>query len=111
MSFSVCSWNVEFFGSRRAGETHAQVANRIDDVFDFLAQPQIQSDVFAIYEVNGGQVENLARTVVTDTTVRDGAVAPYLRASMVFMISSHWAVVARFSGSISLPVPAFTAAS
>ena len=46
MSFSVCSWNVEFFGSRRAGETHAQVANRIDDIFDFLAQPEIQSDVF-----------------------------------------------------------------
>lgn len=56
MSFSVCSWNVEFFGSRRPGETHAQVANWIDDVFDFLAQPEIQSDVFAIYEVNGSQV-------------------------------------------------------
>ena len=56
MSFSVCSWNVEFFGSRRAGETHGQVANRIDDVFDFLSQPEIQADVFAIYEVNGSQV-------------------------------------------------------
>ncbi len=42
MAFSVCSWNVEFFGSRRPGETHAQVATRIDDVF-------------AIYEVNGSQ--------------------------------------------------------
>ncbi len=56
MSFSVCSWNVEFFGSRRAGETHAQVATRINDVFDFLARSDIQSDVFAIYEVNGSQV-------------------------------------------------------
>ncbi len=56
MALSVCSWNVEFFGSRRPGETHAQVANRIDEVFDFLAQPEIQSDVFAIYEVNGAQV-------------------------------------------------------
>lgn len=56
MAFSVCSWNVEFFGSRRAGETHAQVANRIDDVFDLLGQPDVRSDVFAIYEVNGGQV-------------------------------------------------------
>ena len=36
MAFSVCSWNVEFFGSRRSGETHAQVARRIDEVFDFL---------------------------------------------------------------------------
>ena len=56
MAFSVCSWNVEFFGSRRPGETHAQVAERIDNVFDLLAQPGIQSDVFAIYEVNGAQV-------------------------------------------------------
>ena len=56
MAFSVCSWNVEFFGSRRPGGTHAQVAHRIDEVFDFLAQPEIQADVFAIYEVNGGQV-------------------------------------------------------
>jgi hypothetical protein len=56
MSFSVCSWNVEFFGSRRPGGTREQVARRIDDVFDFLAQPDIQSDVFAIYEVNGAQV-------------------------------------------------------
>ena len=56
MSFSVCSWNVEFFGSRRPGGTREQVAARIDDVFDFLAQPDIQTDVFAIYEVNGSQV-------------------------------------------------------
>lgn len=56
MAFSVCSWNVEFFGSRRPGETHAQVATRIDDVFDLLASAEIKSDVFAIYEVNGGQV-------------------------------------------------------
>jgi hypothetical protein len=56
MAFSVCSWNVEFFGSRRSGETHAQVARRIDEVFDFLASPEIRTDVFAIYEVNGGQV-------------------------------------------------------
>ena len=56
MAFSVCSWNVEFFGSRRPGETHAQVASRIDEVFDFLAPPEIQADVFAIYEVNGAQV-------------------------------------------------------
>lgn len=56
MAFSVCSWNVEFFGSRRPGETNAQVAQRIDDVFDFLGTPEIRADVFAIYEVNGGQV-------------------------------------------------------
>ena len=56
MAFSVCSWNVEFFGSRRAGETNEQIAERIDDVFDYLGKPEIQSDVFAIYEVNGGQV-------------------------------------------------------
>jgi hypothetical protein len=56
VAFSVCSWNVEFFGSRRSGETQAQVSNRIDEVFDLLAQPGIQSDVFAIYEVNGAQV-------------------------------------------------------
>jgi len=56
MTFSVCSWNVEFFGSRRPGERNEEVARRIDDVFDLLAQPGIQSDVFAIYEVNGAQV-------------------------------------------------------
>ena len=56
MSFSVCSWNVEFFGSRRPGGTREQVAARLDDVFDFLAQPDIQTDVFAIYEVNGSQI-------------------------------------------------------
>lgn len=56
MAFSVCSWNVEFFGSRRSGETRAQVAARIDDVFDLLGRPDIRSDVFAIYEVNGAQV-------------------------------------------------------
>lgn len=56
MAFSVCSWNVEFFGSKRPGESQAKVTERIDDVFDFLAQPEIQADVFAIYEVNGAQV-------------------------------------------------------
>lgn len=56
MAFSVCSWNVEFFGSRRPGESQAAVSNRIDDVFDLLAQPGIQADIFAIYEVNGSQV-------------------------------------------------------
>lgn len=56
MAFSVCSWNVEFFGSRRPGETRAQVAARIDDVFDLLGRPDVKSDVFAIYEVNGAQV-------------------------------------------------------
>lgn len=56
MAFSVCSWNVEFFGSKRPGESQAQVESRIDDVFDLLSQPGIQSDVFAIYEVNGAQV-------------------------------------------------------
>ena len=56
MAFSVCSWNVEHFGSRRPGETKEQVGRRIDDVFEFLARPGIQSDVFAIYEVNGAQV-------------------------------------------------------
>ena len=56
MAFSVCSWNVEFFGSRRPGESHDQVATRIDDVFELLGQPGVKSDVFAIYEVNGAQV-------------------------------------------------------
>jgi len=56
MAFSVCSWNVEFFGSRRPGESHTQVSNRIDDVFGLLARPDIQADIFAIYEVNGSQV-------------------------------------------------------
>lgn len=56
MAFSVCSWNVEFFGSKRPGESRAQVENRINEVFDLLSRPEIQSDVFAIYEVNGAQV-------------------------------------------------------
>jgi hypothetical protein len=56
VAFSVCSWNVEFFGSKRPGESQAQVNSRIDDVFDLLAQPGIQADVFAVYEVNGAQV-------------------------------------------------------
>ena len=56
MAFSVCSWNVEFFGSRRVGETNEEIAARIDDVFDLLATPEVESDVFAIYEVNGAQV-------------------------------------------------------
>ena len=56
MAFSVVSWNVEFFGSRRRGETDTRVRNRISRVFDLLATPAVQADVFAIYEVNGGQV-------------------------------------------------------
>ena len=56
MAFSVCSWNVEFFGSRRPGESRGQVERRINEVFDLLSKPEIQSDVFAIYEVNGAQV-------------------------------------------------------
>ena len=56
MAFSVCSWNVEFFGSRRPDETDEEIARRIDDVFEFLAAPEIRSDIFAIYEVNGAQV-------------------------------------------------------
>lgn len=49
MGFTVLSWNVEFFGSRRAGESEASVAERIDDVFWLLAQPDVQAGLFAIY--------------------------------------------------------------
>ena len=56
MSFSVVSWNVEFFGSKRRGESEASVRERIDRVFDYLADPEIAAHVYAIYEVNGKQV-------------------------------------------------------
>lgn len=55
MAFSVASWNVEFFGSRRKGGSHADVAERVDRVFDYL-KDEIDADVFAIYEVNGRSV-------------------------------------------------------
>ena len=56
MSFTVSSWNVEFFGSNRKGESGTKVKNRINRVFDYLKTPEIESDVYAIYEVNGSQV-------------------------------------------------------
>ena len=56
MAFTVASWNVEFFGSKRKGESDTKVRNRINRVFDYLKTPEIESDVYAIYEVNGGQV-------------------------------------------------------
>lgn len=55
MAFTVASWNIEFFGSRRPGESHASVQSRIDRVFDYL-RDKIDADVYALYEVNGGQV-------------------------------------------------------
>jgi hypothetical protein len=55
MTFTVASWNVEFFGSRRPGEAKGQVRQRIEAGFDYLAG-EVDSDVYAIYEVNGGQV-------------------------------------------------------
>lgn len=58
MAFTVASWNVEFFGSQRPGENDQQVRQRIERVFDYLRQPEIEADVYAIYEVNGAQVFN-----------------------------------------------------
>lgn len=66
MGFSVVSWNVEFFGSNRPGESDAQVEARIERVFDFLRSDRIAADVFAIYEVNGGQVFEPARAAFPD---------------------------------------------
>lgn len=66
MGFTVLSWNVEFFGSRRPGEATADVAERIDNVFDLLAQPSTKADVFAIYEVNGSQVFEPVKTAFPD---------------------------------------------
>ena len=56
MAFSVVSWNVEFFGSNRAGESDAKVRNRIGRVFESLKSEGVAADVFVIYEVNGSQV-------------------------------------------------------
>jgi hypothetical protein len=56
MSFTVLSWNVEFFGSRRPGESADDVRARLDRVFEYLREPDIEADVYAIFEVNGGQV-------------------------------------------------------
>jgi hypothetical protein len=66
MAFSVCSWNVEFFGSKRRGGSAAQVETRINDVFDLLGSSGIKSDVFAIYEVNGGQVFERVKTALPE---------------------------------------------
>lgn len=56
MSFTVVSWNVEFFGSRRGGESAASVSQRVDRVFEYLKTPEMDADVYAIYEVKGSQV-------------------------------------------------------
>ena len=55
MAFAVASWNVEFFGSRRKGEAPNDVRGRIDRVSSYL-KDNIDADVYAIYEVNGGSV-------------------------------------------------------
>jgi len=52
MVFTVASWNVEHFGKKRKGESRQRIQNRIDRVFDYL-KDEIDSDVYAIYEVNG----------------------------------------------------------
>ena len=56
MAFTVLSWNIEFFGSRKPGQTNAMVQNRINRVFDLLETPDIAADIIALYEVNGSQV-------------------------------------------------------
>lgn len=66
--FSVVSWNVEFFGSKRRGESSVSVRNRIDRVFEYLRSPGVESDVYAIFEVNGGQVFNKVTTEFPDYT-------------------------------------------
>lgn len=62
MAFSVLSWNVEFFGSRRPGESSQTIQNRIERVFAELAKPGIRADIITIYEAKGAQVIGAAQT-------------------------------------------------
>ena len=55
MSFSVCAWNVEFFGSKRKGDTRQVVTNRVERVFTYL-RDEIDTDLYVIFEANGSQV-------------------------------------------------------
>jgi hypothetical protein len=66
MGFTVLSWNVEHFGSTRPGESPTDVRNRITRVFDLLRQPDFESDIYAIAEVNGGQVFDKVKSEFAD---------------------------------------------
>ena len=55
MSFSVCAWNVEFFGSKTKGDTRQVVTNRVERVFTYL-RDEIDTDLYVIFEANGSQV-------------------------------------------------------
>lgn len=66
MSFTVLSWNVEHFGSKRPGESAADVQERIDRVFARLKQPDLEADVYAISEVNGAQVFDKVKAEFAD---------------------------------------------
>ncbi len=61
MSFSVSAWNVEFFGSKRKGDDRRAVTSRVKRVFDYLAE-EIKTDIYVIFEANGAQVFEQART-------------------------------------------------
>jgi len=67
MSFTVSSWKVEFFGSKRKGDSSAEVTARIDRVFNYL-RDEIDTDIYAIYEANGSQVFTHATTMFPDYT-------------------------------------------
>jgi len=69
MSFTVSSWNVEFFGSRRKGDNTADVLARIERVFEYL-RAEIDTDVYAIYEANGAQVFGAATSMFPDYSWR-----------------------------------------
>ena len=58
--FSVVSWNVEHFGKTRQGEDAADVADRIDRVFNLIEG--LDPDVIALYEVKGSEVFEPARS-------------------------------------------------
>ena len=61
MSFSVSAWNVEFFGSKRKGDSSQEVTDRVERVFKYLAE-EIKTDIYVIFEANGAQVVEQART-------------------------------------------------
>jgi hypothetical protein len=75
VTFSVTSWNVEHFGSERNGESSAQVQTRINDVFALLDTPDVRSDVFAIYEVEGALIFDQVKQRFPDYiwTITEGA--------------------------------------
>jgi hypothetical protein len=66
MAFTVLTWNVEHFGSKRPGETNANVQARIQEVFALLKSPAYESDVYAISEVNGAMVFDLVTAEFPD---------------------------------------------